>query len=53
MTINRSGYSIGDTIRRGKRKYVVIAIKQRPKKLTVRTIVNGTHTGSKKIIKYK
>ena len=48
-----SGYSIGDTIRRGSRKYVVVGIKQRPKVLSVRSIVGNTHTGNLKKIKYR
>jgi hypothetical protein len=38
MAINRSPYSVGDTITRNKKKYVVINVKQRPKVFIARRI---------------
>ena len=50
MTINRTGYSVGDTIIRKGKKYVVITIKQRPKKIITRKIIGNT-IGKKRTFK--
>lgn len=40
--VNRTGYSVGDRITRGGKPYVVISVKQRPKKIVTRRIVGNT-----------
>jgi hypothetical protein len=50
MAINRTGYSVGDTIHRGKGKYVVVTVKQKQKKIVTRKIVGNT-IGKKRTFK--
>lgn len=48
--INKTGYSVGDTITRKGKPYLVISVKQRPKQIITRRIVGNT-IGKKRTFK--